>query len=366
MADVIVTADSLHAFYVSAFRAMNVPAEHSRICADGLHYADLHGIRTHGAGALNRLYLRMLRDGEVEAKAEPEIVRDNEATALVDGGNGLGFVGAEFGLREAVRRARRFGVGAVSVRNSSHCGCMGWYTGLASADGAIAIASTNLGVQGVMPPPGGLDRLLGTNVIAAGAPAGTMPPFSLDMSAAVVATGRIRLARDRGESVPDGWLADDGGRPVTDPQAYFDGGAQLQFLGGAPITGGYKGYGLAILADVLCGVLGGAGVGPAPSAGDGREDADIGHFFLAIDVSAFRDVDEFLPDMDRMLGALRGSRPARPDRPVSYPGLPEHEYRSGLDNRIPLPSAVVADLASVADELGLPPLVEAGRTVHNG
>lgn len=358
MTDAMIDLDSLRAFYVAAFDAMGVPHAHSTVCADGLLHADRVGVRTHGAASLNRLYLRMLREGAVDRAAVPRIERDAKSTAVVDGGNGLGFVAAEFAMREAIARAGEFGIGAVAVRNSSHCGCMGYYTNLAVSAGMIGIASTNLGTQGVLPPPGGLDRLLGTNVVAAAAPAAAEAPFSLDMSAAVVAAGRIRLARDGGERLPAGWLVDDTGAPVTDPARYFDGTAALQFVGGAPATGGFKGYGLAILADVLCGALSGASVGPnaanlggAPASG--REDADIGHFLLAVDVAAFRPLAEFTTAMDDMLGVLRAARPAAGD-PVGYPGLPERTTaRDRAEHGVPLPSAVLTELYLVGAELGL-------------
>ncbi|MFR9770777.1 Ldh family oxidoreductase [Nocardia sp. SC052] len=353
MNDVVVVAESLHACYRAAFEAMGVPSQHSFVCADGLHYADLHGIKTHGAQALNRLYLRMLRDREVDPAAVPTVVSEHGGTCVVDGGNGVGFVAAEFALRQAMFRAGEYGVAAVAVRNSSHCGCMGWYTATAAEQGMIALASTNCGTQGLIPPPGGRDRLLGTNVVAAGAPAASMAAFNLDMSAAVVAAGRVRMARDEGRAVPAGWLADDDGDAVTDPSAYFDGRARLQFLGGSPVTGGYKGYGLAILADTLSGVLGGAGVGPVPHHDPtARADADIGHFFLAIDVTRFR--ADFHDGMDTMLRALVDSTPVERDRPVTYPGLPESRYRAGLSGTISLPSAVAVELSKVAEELGVP------------
>lgn len=328
----------------------------SETCADGVHYADQVGTVTHGAGILDRLYLGMLRDGTVDPKAVPVVERETGATALVDGGDGVGFVSATFAMRTAIERAGRFGIGAVAVRNSSHCGCMGHYTRMAVEAGMIGIAMTNLGAQGIVAPPGGRDRLLGTNVLAAAAPAGTAAPFSLDMSAAVVAAGRIRLARDRGEQVPPGWLADADGAPVTDPNGYFDGTAWLQFLGGAPVTGGYKGYGLALLADILCGVLSGSAVGPdaAHGTGEGRQDADIGHFFLAINVGAFRDTNAFHAQMDRMLSTISASTPLRPERAVSYPGAPEHALLSAMDGTVAVPADVFAQLEKVAEELEIP------------
>jgi LDH2 family malate/lactate/ureidoglycolate dehydrogenase len=361
MTDVLVDTKTLHEFYVQAFRHHGVSAVDSQVCADGVQYADLTGTVTHGAVLLGRLYLTMLRDGTVDPGAVPVVVRQTGATALVDGGNGVGFVGATFAMRTAIERARRYGVGAVAVRNSSHCGCMGHYTRMAVEAGMVGIALTNLGAQGLIPPPGGRDRLLGTNVLAAAAPTGDVAPFSLDMSAAVVAAGRIRLARDRGERVPVGWLADADGRPVTDPAGYFTGAADLQFLGGGPATGGFKGYGLAVLADILCGVLSGASVGTdAAGGGAARQDANIGHFFLAVDVGAFRPAGAFQAGLDRMLGTLRGSSPARPDRSMSYPGLPEHERRAASGDAVAVPAAAVAELEALAAALSLPAPVRVG------
>lgn len=354
MTDVLVDAKSLHEFYVRAFQSHGMSEVDSRTCADGVHHADLVGTATHGAGILGRLYLTMLRDGTVDPRAVPAVVRETGATALVDGGNGVGFVSATFAVRAAVERAGRYGVGVVAVRNSSHCGCMGHYTRIAVEAGMVGIALTNLGAQGLIPPPGGRDRLLGTNVLAAAAPTRDAAPFSLDMSAAVVAAGRIRQARARGERVPVGWLADADGEPVTDPNAYFDGAADLQFLGGGPATGGYKGYGLAVLADILCGVLTGAAVGTDSAGGAPREDADIGHFFLAVDVGAFRERGAFQADLDRMLGTLAGSTPARPDRSLGYPGLPEHERRLASAESVAVPAEAVAELEGIAADLGLP------------
>jgi len=354
---VAVTAESLHRFYVACFAAMGVPAAQARSCADGLHHADLHGIPTHGAAALDRLYLTMLRDGLVEPTAVPVVERDHRAVAVVDGRNAIGFVTAEFAMGEAIERAGRFGVGAVAVRNSSHCGSMGWYTGLAARRGVIGLASTNLGGQRIVPPPGGAEPMLGTNVLAASAPAGELPPFNLDMSTAVVAAGRVRQARRRGERVPEGWLVDARGETVTDPAAFDEGTARLRFLGGDPDTGGHKGYGLAVLADVLCGVLGGAAFGPGERAPEGpaREDADIGHFFLALDVPAFRAAGEFASDMDRLLGGLAGTAPVDPARPVGYPGLPEQRFREANAGTVPLDRDVAEDLERVARRLGVAP-----------
>ncbi|MFE9500385.1 Ldh family oxidoreductase [Streptomyces collinus] len=351
-------ADSLRQFYAACLQKMGVPKEYSKICADGLIYADINGIATHGASSFNRLYLRMLREGAVNPTARPRVQHSHRAVAIVDGCNSLGFISAEYAMRQAITRAREYGTGAVAVRNSSHCGSMGWYTSLAAQSGLIGIATTNLGGQKILAPPGGKEPLLGTNVLAASAPAASEVPFALDMSTAVVAAGRIRLADQRGEHVPDGWLADELGAPINDPSAYFDGRARLQFLGGAPSTGGYKGYGLAILADILSGLLSGAQVGPSrpttlPSHGT-RADADIGHFLLAIDVTAFRSLEKFTAEMDRMLGTLRTSPGVDDSVPVAYPGLAEERHRNSLAGKLLLPQDLFDELTQVARTLGVP------------
>jgi LDH2 family malate/lactate/ureidoglycolate dehydrogenase len=368
-ADVVrVDAASLYEFYVAAFERSGLPAAAARTAAESLSYADLHGFDTHGAASLDGLYLRMLRDGTVCPTAVPEVVESRPAAATVDAHNALGFVAARFGMEEAIRLARRCGVGAVAVRRSSHCGSMGHYARLAADAGLVGMALTNLGAQRILRPLGGSRRLLGTNVVAAGAPTASTAPFVLDMSTAVVAAGRIKAAVRAGQRVPDGWLVDDAGRTVSDPQAYYDGRAHLQFVGGGPATGGHKGYGLAVLVDVLAGALSGARVGPSRSdldSASGREDDDIGHFFLALDPSAFGPVASFLDRMDDMLEALASSEPAGDARRVLYPGLVEAEtaVERGA-NGVPVARRVFEELLEVASRLRIeaPPKRRARRT----
>lgn len=356
-----VEGESLHVFYVSAFERSDVPTESARAAADGLYYADLHGFDTHGAANLDGLYLRMLRDRTVDAEAVPVVAEERAATATIDARNGLGFVAGRFGMEEAVGRARRYGVGAVGVRRSSHCGSIGYYARLAADEGMVGIALTNLGAQQILRPVGGSRALLGTNVVAAAAPSSSTAPFTLDMSAAVGATGRIKAALRSGETLPPGWLVDDGGAPVVDPQAYYEGRGHLQFLGGTPETGGHKGYGLAILVDVLAGILPGARVGPAAAdlgrdPGSGRADDDVGHFFLALDPAAFGPVEAFARRMDEMLNALVSCEPAPGSARVVYPGLLEAETADERRaNGIPLRADVLDELLGVASRLDIEP-----------
>jgi len=359
---VSVNGPSLRRFYAAALQAVGVPSEHAEVVADGVYYADERGLDSHGAQCFLRIYLRMAEAGEVDAAAVPVIATDHQACATVDGRNAFGFVVGRFAMAEAIARARRHGVGAIAVRRSSHAGAMGFYSRAARDAGMIAMSFTNLGRQGMVPPPGGRVPLVGTNVIAVAAPADTEVPFGLDMSTAVVSAGRVRVAARQGRALPPGWLADPEGRDVVDPAALDRGEATLRFLGGGVETGAHKGFGLALFVDVLCGLLAGAGVGPTadklepPPATAGRADADIGHFFIALQIAAFGEEARFRARMDEMLGTVRRSSPADPEQSVTYPGMPEaatlaERARTG----VPFEPSLLAAIEQTAARLGVAP-----------
>lgn len=345
----------LHRFYVSVFEAAGVPSAGSSIAASALVFADTRGVESHGAANLERIYVPGLLSGRIDPLAEPRPVADRAAVALICGDSCLGFVAGHAAMAEAVQRAERFGIGAAGVFDSTHCGSMAFYTQAAVEAGMVGLAFTNLGAQGILRPSNGAVPMVGTNVLAASAPTDLRPPFSLDMSTAVVSTGRLRTAMRREERIPAGWLVADDGTPVQDPGAYFDGTAHLQFLGGSEETGGYKGYGLALLIDVLCGILVGGRVGPHRGqdlVGGASEDDGIGHFMVAIDVEAFRRGGEFRRDLDEMLGALVDCPPAAPGCNVAYPGMGEAEAEAC--EAVPLSAELVASLGRVAERLSLP------------
>jgi LDH2 family malate/lactate/ureidoglycolate dehydrogenase len=323
-----VCATDLERFYREAFIAERTTPAAAEAGAAGLLYADLHGIDTHGAANLDRVYLAKIRAGEIDGAAEPQIVVDTNAVALIDAHRCLGFLPASRGMELAVAKAGRFGIGAVAVRNSTHCGALGYYTSLAAKHDSVGIGFTNLGSEVHLRPPNGRRNLLGTNVIAAGSPAGDAPRFNLDMSVAAVAVSRIRAAQKRGEQVRPGWLRDESGREVTDPAQFTKGAAFLQFLDGRNTPGGYKGYGLAILIDILCGVLSGGCVGPTRrnlAEGAGRADhPGVGHFFVALDARAFRPSGDFHLAMDELLNCLVDCPPASQTETVRYSGVRQH------------------------------------------
>ncbi|WP_051217526.1 Ldh family oxidoreductase [Paenibacillus assamensis] len=353
---VYVQSEPLHQFVTKVFQACGVSENYSRTAADVLCYADEKGFDTHGITNLDRIYVARLQDGRINPQAEFSIETETLGTATLDAKQGLGLVAGARAMELAIEKARATGIGCVVVRNSSHFGSAGYYTAQALDAGMIGIAMTNLGSQTIARPLNGTVNMLGTNPIAVSAPAQHLPPFVLDMSTTVVATGKIRAAKLRDESIPEGWLIDEAGNPVTDPQAYEDGTGHLQMLGGSLATGGAKGYGLALVVDILCGILSGSHVGPSPKllekdgASHAVEDQNIGHFFLAIQVEAFRPLLEFGTHMDNMLQTLLNCPTRSPEKKVVYPGYLEAQ-RSSSPIGIPLDVHVYEQLLELADKL---------------
>ncbi|GIN92701.1 malate dehydrogenase [Siminovitchia terrae] len=355
---VYVKKEQLRHFVKEVFQSCGVSEEHSRTAADVLCYADEHGFDTHGVTNLGRIYIDRLQDGRVDPQAEFAIVQETPAAAVIDANNGLGLIAGENAMKLAIEKAKNLGVSCVVVRRSSHFGCAGYYTSQALDASMIGIAMTNLGSQTIARPLGGSVNMIGTNPIAVSAPAENVPPFVLDMSTTVVATGKIRAAQRRGESIPEGWLIDDSGQPLTDPHAYDTGTGHLQMLGGSLLTGGAKGYGLGLLVDILCGVLSGANVGPDPKLLDrGRgdhanEDQNIGHFFLVLNVEAFRPREEFASHMDSMLETLLNCPPASYAKQVVYPGYNESMQKQASE-LVPIDTVVYQELTALAKRQGV-------------
>lgn len=325
-----------------------MPTTDAVIGAEALVHADELGIDTHGIRLLTQAaYAPSLRDGTVDPKATPAIVQESPSSAVLDGRHGFGPVAATRAMELAVAKARATGAAFVAVTNSSHFGAAAHYALLAVSHGFIGLSMT-IGGLGVV-PTNGRGRRLGINVISMAAPAAGDHPFLLDMATSVVSGGRLELARMRNQSVPLGWLVDADGRPTTNPDDFNQGGALLP-LGGSPETGGYKGYGLSMMVDVLAGLLSGAGF--AAQLGDTLTRP---HFQGAIDVSSFQQLDRFTAMMDEMMETLRATEPMDEDCPVLVPG--DKKFAAERDRTIhgiPLHPDVVARLRRLANDLGVP------------
>ncbi|MGY3201294.1 Ldh family oxidoreductase [Streptomyces sp. TE5632] len=349
----------LEEFTAAVFRHHGLPPGRALTAAHALVHGDLTGITSHGLTNLTRLYLKLFEDGRCDPAAEPEVLADRGAAVLLDARRALGLWSASEAVDLAAERALRYGVGLVSVRDATHLGCAGVHAKRAADRGMICLLVSNCGQQRIIRPPGGRAALLGTNPLAFAAPAGPRPPFVLDMSTTVVPTGRVRGAARAGQPIPEGWLEDGDGRPVTDPHALDRGEGYLKWLGGDPATGEFKGYGLGLLVEVLGALLPGAGLGPAPEAWSGSgspsgQDDDIGFTVLVVAPAELRPREDFESDAAGMFDALVGSPAVHEDRPVRYPGWFEAERATEHEKSgVPLSAALFDELHSVAAERGL-------------
>jgi LDH2 family malate/lactate/ureidoglycolate dehydrogenase/mannose-6-phosphate isomerase-like protein (cupin superfamily) len=334
-------------FAAAVLAAVGVPERDARLVADSLVTADLWGHQSHGVMRLG-WYVNRIRAGVMRAVTAPETVTDTGPAAVVDGHDGVGQVLAAFAGREAVRRARAHGVGAVAVRNSNHFGTAAYYTRMAARDGCVAILTTN--ASPAMAPWGGRRRSVGTNPWSIAAPAGRHGVMVLDIANTAAARGKVYLAKLRGETVPTGWAIDANGVPTTDPQAAIAGTI-------LPMAG-HKGYAIALMMDVLSGVLTGSAFGAAVSGPYQVEHrSGCGHLFIALEVAAFGDPEGFAQRMEELVAEVKAVPPAPGVDEVFFPGeIEARAARDNLDRGLALPRQTLEDLRELARSTGVPPL----------
>ena len=349
--------ETLREFCTRVFLHFGVPKNDAIEAAEVLASADSRGIDSHGVARLHS-YFDMLSEGRINPKPEIKVVRSTLSTATVDGDNGLGLVVGPQANRIAMDMAEKAGSGWVSVRNTNHFGIAGYYVLKALERDLIGWAMTNSTM--LVAPLWGAERMLGTNPISIAFPGKEEPPIVVDMATSAAAYGKIEIARRRGEAIPEGWAIDSEGRSTTNPDDMVDGGALLP-LGSDRDRGGHKGYGLAIMVDVLCGVLSGANWGPfAPpfalrqeipkrSVGKG-----IGHFFGAMRIDGFMDGDSFKRQIDDYVRVFRATKPAPGTNGPLIPGDPEREMEQVRCKKgVPLILPVVEELRDISRKTGI-------------
>lgn len=351
--------DRLVDFTIDCLRAMGVPAEDAPIIAEVLVTADLWGIPSHGVAHLKMYHKRILAGLQLPI-THVTAVRETETTAVLDGGNGMGMVVAQRAMQSAIDKARRHGLGAVAVRNSSHYGIAGYYAMMAVRQGMVGASVTN--AHPSIAPTFGLQPMLGTNPIAVGAPSDEEFPFLFDSATSVVPRGKIEVAARAGKPIPEGWAIGADGAPATDSPRLIgemnrDAAALLPIGGLGELLGGHKGYGLATLVEIFSAAFqDGAYLSALHDTDrDGKPHfLRIGHFFLAIDVERFLP----LPDFKRIVGniarELRASAKA-PGQPRIYTAGEKahaHSQRARAEG-IDLPAPVQASLAGLRDQLGV-------------
>jgi len=348
----------LREFSTRIFLHFGVPKADAAQAADVLASADLRGIDSHGVARLTS-YFELLSEGLINPTPKIKILRSTPSTATLDGDNGLGLVVGPQANEIAMDMAGKAGSGWVSICNTNHFGIAGYYVLQALKRDMIGWAMTNS--TKLVTPLWGAERMLGTNPIAIAFPGKNEPPIVIDMATCAAAYGKIEMARRRGQPIPQGWGIDNQGRGTVNPDDIVAGGALLP-LGSDRERGGHKGYGLAIMVDVLCGVLGGANWGPftppfalrqeipARSVGKG-----IGHFFGAMRIDGFIEADEFKRQIDDYVRTFRATKPAFGTNGPLIPGDPEREAEQVRSKQgVPLIMPVVEELRVISKKIGIP------------
>ncbi len=346
---VLATVEDATAFAARLLMAHKVGENDARTIAHCLVRADLRGVDTHGIQYLPH-YLGRVEKGLINPAPALEVEQKSPVAAALDGQNGFGFVVGMKATDAAIAMAREFGVGIVAARRSTHFGMAASYVLRAVEAGFVAQVYSN--ASPAMPPWGGRKPMLGTSPFACGAPGGKLDPYVLDLSFAVAARGKIRKAGRRGEKIPLGWALDADGRPTTDPNA-ADKGVVL------PI-GGYKGSGLAMLMDLMGGVIAGAGHagGVGNQFSDFDKPQDVGHFFIVMKPDLFVPLDQYRASMDRLVTAVRGAPRAEGFDEILMPG--EREARIERVRRkigVPVGPVELEKLNAWSAKMGVSPIV---------
>jgi L-2-hydroxycarboxylate dehydrogenase (NAD+) len=332
------------------FEKMGVTPEEAAEAADVLTMTDLRGVETHGVSNMLRAYVRDYKAKKLDPRPGWKIMRQSPGTAVIDAERRLGIIVGPKAMRLAVEKAKTVGVGVVTVHNSGHFGAIGHYAMQAAAQDMVGVCFTGAGLSVV--PTFAAKPLLGTNPIALAAPARHEAPMLFDAATSAIAGNKIRLAMRIGSPLLAGWITDKDGTPIMEEKPVFDRDDFYQApLGGTREQGSHKGYGFALMAEVLSTMLSGA-LPTMLVPGSGSK-----NHFAAYNIEAFTDVDKFKDSMDEMLKALRTAAPAPGHERVLYPGLSEHEETEHRRaHGIPLHKEVIEWFGDITAELGIAPL----------
>ena len=330
-------------FTARAFLACGATEDAARKTARHLIGADLRGVDTHGIVRLP-LYVSRVQKGLMDARSAPELIRESATTAVFDGRNALGQYVAHEAMQRAIDKARDHDLGVVTVRHSNHYGAAAEYALMAAEAGMIGMTTTN--TAPLMPPKGGAARRVGNNPLSIGVPSRLKAPLTLDIALSVVAAWNLMLAHGRGEKIPLGWALDSEGNPTDDPYQGFVGGGTL-----LPIAG-HKGFGLALMMDVLSGVLSGGQFANQTRGLKSEEPVGVSHFMLAINVEAFMPLAEFHERIDELVRLMKSAPRRDGVSELMVPGEPEHRKMVQRQAEgILIEDRVIRELDAMADSL---------------
>ncbi len=341
--------DNLRDFIARCFCSCGMAEGDADRAAGLMARADLIGQDGHGVFRLPQ-YIRRIQAGGLEVNARICTLQERSATALIDGGNGLGHLVMHHATQLAMQKAKTTGVAWVGARHSNHAGPASLYASMPTEQDMIGIYAA-VGSANHMPPWGGTEMLLSTNPIAVCIPSASYPPIILDMATTVAAYGKVKTAAQRGEPIPEGWMINRSGQPLTDPNRASEG-----FL--LPI-GGAKGYGLSLIFGLLAGTLNGAAFGREviDFNADSKTTTNTGHFIIALDIKAFADPKEFKSDVDRIWAQMKSSPRLPGFDSIRLPGERLAKVtRDRIEHGIPLSAALNTALTELAQDLGVAPL----------
>ena len=346
-------------FMVDVLTAAGVPVEDAKICAEVLITADKFGIDSHGFNRLKPIYYDRIKDGILNPVTQFEVIRESPTTAVVDGHNGMGHVIAKHSMQIAIDKAKKFGMGMVAVRNSTHYGIAGYYALMAAKENMIGVTGTN--ARPSIAPTFGVENMLGTNPLTFAMPTDEDFPFMLDCATSVSQRGKIELYARKGKAVPKGWVIDENGESKTDAQEILkdliDEKAALTPLGGiGEETAGYKGYGYATVVEILSAALqSGSYMKMLLGIENGKKvPYPLGHFFIAIDINAFTESKEFKQITGDILRELRASKKMPGQNRIFTAG--EKEYLVWLERKdkgVPINESLIKDIKKLIEELNL-------------
>ena len=344
-----IAAADLIGFITAAYRAVGIPAAEAQTAAGLMAASDISGADGHGVFRLPQ-YIRRIKAGGLNIAPDIRVIRGGKTTALVDGDNGLGSLVVARAVEEAIALAAENGVGWVGVRRGNHAGAAAVYAAMPLRHDMVGLYFA-VGNANHLPPWGGIDMLLSTNPIAIAVPALEEPPLVLDMATTVAAYGKVKVSAQRGKTMPEGWMIDREGRPLTDPNHADDG-----FL--LPI-GGYKGAALALMFGLLAGTLNGAANGEdvVDFNKDDTTPTNTGQAICVVDIKAFAEPVAFKRQVDAVIRQLHGSALLPGFDRIRLPGEDRHARIADREaNGIPVPPELNTAIDRMAAELGIPKL----------
>jgi len=323
-------------FMVNVMVKAGIPEEDAKIVGDVLLQADKLGFDSHGVNRFKTIYLDRIKEGILNPLTNYKIVKEGPTTAVIDGQNGMGHVISYNAMNIAIEKAKKYGMGMVTVRNSSHFGFAGYYPLMAVRENMIGITGTN--ARPSIAPTFGVENMLGTNPMTFGIPSDESFPFLLDCATSITQRGKIELYAREGKNLPKGWVINENGESKTKSSEVLEdliaGKAALTPLGGVgEETGGYKGYGYATVVEILSAALQqGSFMKMLNGIKDGKKvPYSVGHFFIVIDISAFTDPEDFKKTTGHILRELRASKKMPGQTRIYTAG--EKEYDTWLERK---------------------------------